>query len=55
MCQYSVFYGKYENEKKMGQREIDLPQWGFESWIFEQVPTHNLNFEGDYIKGANGS
>ena len=55
MCQYSVFYGKYENEKKVGQREIDLPQWGFESWIFEQVPAHNLNFEGDYIKGANGS
>ena len=46
MCQYSVFYGEYENEKKTGQK-FDLTQWGFEPRIFEQVPTHNLNFEGD--------
>ena len=33
----SVFYGEYEND----------PQGGFEPWIFEQVPAHDLNFEGD--------
>jgi hypothetical protein len=47
MCQYSVFNGEYENEKKTGQQIFDLPQWGFEPQIFEQVPAHNLNFEGD--------
>ena len=25
MCQYSVFYGDYENEKKTGQNKFDLP------------------------------
>ena len=47
MCQYSVFYGEYENEKKMGQKKFDLPQRGFEPRIFEEVPAQNLNFEGD--------
>ena len=33
-------------------KKIDLPQRGFEprifeSWIFEQIPAQNLNFEGD--------
>ena len=46
MCQYSVFYGEYENEKKTGQKNWPSQQ-GFEPWIFEQVPAHNLNFEGD--------
>ena len=47
MCQYSVFYGEYENEKKMGQTKFDLPWQGFEPRIFEQVRAHNLNFAGD--------
>ena len=51
MCQYSVFYGEYENEKNR-VKKIDLPQQGFELWIFEQVRAHNLNFEGDYINRA---
>ena len=25
MCQYSVFYGKYENEKKTGQKILTFP------------------------------
>ena len=33
-CQYSVFYGEYETEKKTGQKKFDLPQWGFEPQIF---------------------
>ena len=45
MCKYSVFYGEYE--KKTGQKKFDLPWRGFEPWIFEQVPAHDLNFEGD--------
>ena len=28
-------------------KKFDLPQQGFEPRIFEQVPAHNLNFEGD--------
>ena len=47
MCQFSVFYGEYKNEKKTGQKKIDLPCRGIEPQIFEQVPTHNLNFEED--------
>ena len=35
MCQYSVFYGEYENEKKTGQKKFDLPQREFEPRIFE--------------------
>jgi hypothetical protein len=47
MCQYSVFNGEYENEKKTGQKKIDLAPQGIEPRIFEQVPAQNLNFEGD--------
>ena len=54
MCQYSVFYGEYENEKKKGKK-FDLPRWGFEPRIFEQISTKNLNFEEDVINGARGS
>ena len=43
----SVFYGEYENEKKTGQKKFDPPRRGFEPQIFEPVPDHNLNFEGD--------
>ena len=47
MCQYSgFFYREYEDEEKM-DKKIDLPWRGFEPWIFEQVPAHDLNFEGD--------
>ena len=38
MFQYSFFYGEYENEKKKEQKKFDLPRWGFEPWIFEQIP-----------------
>ena len=34
MCQYLGFYGKYENEKKIGQKIFDLPELGFEPQIF---------------------
>ena len=47
MFQYSVFHGEYENEKKTGQKFFYLPQQGFEPRTFEEVPTQNLNFEGD--------
>ena len=47
MCEYSVFYGEYEDEKKTGQKKFDLPLQGFESRIFVQVPANNLNFERD--------
>ena len=43
----NLFYGEYENEKKMGEKKFDLPQRVFEPQIFEQVPNQNLNLEGD--------
>ena len=47
MCQYLVFYGEYENEKKIGTKKFNRPQQGFELQIFKQVPAQNLNFEED--------
>ena len=47
MCQYSVFYGEYENEKKTARKKFDLPRRRLEPRIFEQVSTQNLNVEGD--------
>ena len=38
------FYGEFENEKKKGQIFFDLPKRGFESQIFSNFPTHDLNF-----------
>ena len=51
MCQYSVFYGEYENKNKTRQKNLTFP----EPHIFEEVPAHNLNFEGDQINRAHGS
>jgi hypothetical protein len=47
MCQYSVFYGEYKNEKKTGQKNLTFPDGDLNPRIFEQVSAHNLNFEGD--------
>jgi hypothetical protein len=44
---YSVFYGEFKNEKKKGQKKIDLPEQGFEPRIFSNFPAHDLNF---YVK-----
>ena len=38
---------KKVKKKKKNGKKFDLPQRGFEPQIFEQVPAHNLNFEGD--------
>ena len=46
MCQYSVFYGEYENEKKTGKKKY-FTWWGLKPQNFEQVPAQNLNFDGD--------
>ena len=43
---YAVFYGEFENEKKKGQKNCDLPELGFEPQIFNNFPAHNLNFHG---------
>ena len=45
---YAVFYGEFENEKKKGQKKFDLPEGGFESQIFSNFPTHDLNFHGNW-------
>jgi hypothetical protein len=34
-------------KRRKQDKKFDLPQWGFEPQIFEQVSAHNLNFEGD--------
>ena len=46
---------KKGKEKKKNGKKFDLPQWAFEPQIFEQVPNHNLNFEGDQINRAHAS
>ena len=34
-----------ENLKmKKGQKNFELPEWGFEPQIFSNFPTHDLNF-----------
>jgi hypothetical protein len=33
--------------KRKRDKKFDLPQWVFEPWVFEQIPSQNLNFEGD--------
>jgi hypothetical protein len=38
------FYGEFENEKKKGQNNFDLPERGFEHQIFSNIPVHDLNF-----------
>ena len=48
MCQYSVFMENMKMRRKQDKKN-DLPQWRFEPQIFEQVPVHNLNFEGHCI------
>jgi hypothetical protein len=37
---------KFENEKKKGQKFLDLPERGFEIHIFSNFPAHDLNFQG---------
>ena len=41
--------------KRKKDKKIYLPRRGFEPRIFEQIPTQNLNFEGDQINRARGS
>ena len=41
--------------KRKRDKKIDLPQWGCEPQIFEQITAQNLNFEGDQINRARGS
>ena len=43
---YAVFYGEFENKKKKGQKNFDLPERGFEPRIFSNFPAHDLNFHG---------
>ena len=45
-----VFYEFFMENMKMKRKrdkKFDLTRWGFEPRIFEQVPAHNFNFEGD--------
>ena len=37
------FYGEFENEKKKGQQNFDLPERGLEPQIFSNFPAHDLN------------
>ena len=38
MCQYSVFYGEYENEKKMGQKNLSFPDWDWNPGFLNKFP-----------------
>ena len=55
MCQYSVFYGEYENEKKTGQKKFDLPNKDLKPGFLNKFPPQNLNFEGDQINRAHST
>ena len=55
MCQYSVFYGEYENEKKTGQKNLTFRDGDLNPRFLNKFPPQNLNFEGDQINRAHGS
>ena len=38
MCQYSVFYEKYENEKKTGQKNLTFPDGDLNSGFLNKFP-----------------
>ena len=40
MCQYSVIYGEYENEKKTGQKNLTFPTviWTPDFWTSSRPP-----------------
>ena len=38
MCQYSVFYGKYENEKKTGQKNLTFPDGDLNPEFLNKFP-----------------
>ena len=44
----AAFYGEFENEKKKGQKNLDLPERGFKPKIFGNFPAHDLNFHGKH-------
>ena len=33
---YAVFHGEFENEKKKGQKNVDIPERGFEPQFFSK-------------------
>ena len=39
MCQYSVFYGEYENEKKTGQKNLTFPDGDMNPRFLNKFPT----------------
>ena len=41
----AVLYGEFEKKKKKGKKNFDLPERGFESQIFRNFPTLDLNFK----------
>ena len=51
MCQYSVFYRGYENEKKTGHKKLTFPDGDLNPGFLNKT----LNFEGDQINRAHGS
>ena len=53
MCQYSVFYGEYENENNTGQKNLTFPNRDLNP-RFLKIPAQNLNFEEDQINRAHG-
>ena len=38
MCQYSVFYGEYENEKKMGQKNLTFLDGDLKPGFLKKFP-----------------
>ena len=44
MCQYSVFYGEYENEKKTGQKNLTFPNGDLNPGFLNKFPPTILIF-----------
>jgi hypothetical protein len=38
MCQYSVFYGEYEKEKKTGQKNLTIPDGDLNPKFLNKFP-----------------
>ena len=41
---YPLLCEEFENEKKKEQKNVDLPEQGFEPQIFSNFPANDLNF-----------
>ena len=49
MCQYSVFYGEYENEKKTGQKKMTFPNGNLNQGFLNNTVNDHRTIIGQFI------